>query len=252
MLDIENNIDELVFQNRNKEYGAYILRKLYSRVMAFSISVSILIFLSIFLCLQKQVVDKERDILFDNQKSIIFSQINTKRFDKIPSLNQIKPLKKSLINQNLPKIEKQEPAIQIQDSVFQTRIDTTKISTNTDFISKPNKDSLQNITNDAVIFFLADEMPQFIGGTAAVQKFISENIKLPSIALRKNIYGTVWIEFCVTDSGTVDSLRVACGFHPELDKEALRVIRLLPKWNPGKIKGRPVNVWQTLPVKFVP
>jgi hypothetical protein len=111
---------------------------------------------------------------------------------------------------------------------------------------------IKHETNPASIFFVVDQMPQFPGGSEAVLDFISKNLVIPQISFQKNIFGTVYVAFCVTDSGIVDNIHLAKGLYPQLDTEAVRVIGMFPKWNPGILKGSPVNVWQTLPVCFTP
>ncbi|HRC95011.1 MAG TPA: energy transducer TonB, partial [Tenuifilaceae bacterium] len=102
----------------------------------------------------------------------------------------------------------------------------------------------------AEIFVAVEEMPSFPGGDAELFKFIYENVKYPDIAMENNIQGKVIVRFCVTYKGTVDHVSVLRGVDPTLDEEAIRVIKMLPKWKPGKQGGKPVNVWYTVPISF--
>lgn len=100
------------------------------------------------------------------------------------------------------------------------------------------------------VFVVVEEMPVFPGGDSALIKFISNNIKYPQNAKEKNIQGRVIIRFCVTYEGKIAKVGVLKGVDPELDQEAIRVIKMLPEWKPGKQGGKPVNVWYSVPVTF--
>lgn len=100
------------------------------------------------------------------------------------------------------------------------------------------------------IFVIVEEMPQFPGGDLALRKWIANNVKYPNIARENDIQGKVFVRFCVNKNGTVDKVSIARGVDPLLDKEAIRVVKLLPKWKPGMQRGKPVNVWYTVPINF--
>jgi periplasmic protein TonB len=100
------------------------------------------------------------------------------------------------------------------------------------------------------IFFIVEEMPEFPGGELALRKFIAQNVKYPAIARENDIQGKVYVRFCVTSKGTVEKVSVARGVDPLLDEEAVRVVKQLPKWKPGRQRGKPVNVWYTVPINF--
>lgn len=100
------------------------------------------------------------------------------------------------------------------------------------------------------IFIVVEEMPQFPGGDKALMEFIYSNIQYPQSALERGIEGRVILRFCVNYKGGVDNVNVLKGVDPALDNEAVRVIKLLPQWIPGKQGGKPVNVWYSMPVTF--
>jgi periplasmic protein TonB len=100
------------------------------------------------------------------------------------------------------------------------------------------------------VFVVVEEMPSFPGGDMALLKFINDNLSYPDVAKENNIQGRVILKFCVTYKGTVDQVQVIKGVDPSLDNEAIRVIKLLPAFKPGKQGGKPVNVWFNLPVMF--
>ena len=100
------------------------------------------------------------------------------------------------------------------------------------------------------IFQVVEEMPEFPGGMAECLKFISKNIKYPTIAQENGIQGRVNIQFVVNQDGSIVDPVVMRTVDPYLDKEALRVIKMMPKWKPGKQRGKAVRVKYTVPVTF--
>lgn len=105
--------------------------------------------------------------------------------------------------------------------------------------------------DEAQVFFIVEEMPEFPGGDLALRKYIANSIKYPVIAQENGIQGKVYVTFVVGKDGSVANARIARGVDPSLDKEALRVVNSLPKWKPGKQRGKPVNVSYTVPINFV-
>ncbi|SRR6056297_955037 len=101
------------------------------------------------------------------------------------------------------------------------------------------------------IFMVVEEPPQFPGGISALRKHLAEHIKYPEIAAENQIQGTVYVQFVVRSDGNIGEAKVVRGVDPALNKEALRVVKNLPKWKPGRQRGKPVNVWYTVPIKFV-
>ncbi|HON01529.1 MAG TPA: energy transducer TonB [Paludibacteraceae bacterium] len=104
--------------------------------------------------------------------------------------------------------------------------------------------------DEQVIFQVVETMPQFPGGEQALFKFLNENIKYPVIAQENGIQGRVICQFVVNTDGSIVDIQVVRGVDPSLDKEAVRVIQSMPKWIPGKQRGKPVRVRFTLPINF--
>jgi len=100
------------------------------------------------------------------------------------------------------------------------------------------------------VYRSVEQMPTFPGGDAALMKHIAENIEYPADAAAANIQGRVILQFVVTPDGTVGDVKVVRSISPSLDTEAIRVIKTLPPFNPGRQSGHPVPVWYTLPVQF--
>ena len=95
-----------------------------------------------------------------------------------------------------------------------------------------------------------EQQPEFPGGQAAMYKWLSDHINYPPAAAEEGVQGKVIVEFVVSKSGKVENVRVLRGRHQALDKEALRVVKAMPNWNPGRNNGQPVKVTYTLPVSF--
>lgn len=100
------------------------------------------------------------------------------------------------------------------------------------------------------IFVVVEKQPEFPGGTTALMKFLGDNIKYPVIAQENGIQGRVICNFVVERDGSISDVQVVRGQDPSLDKEAIRVIKTMPKWTPGQQRGKPVRVRFTLPVVF--
>lgn len=103
---------------------------------------------------------------------------------------------------------------------------------------------------DNVIFQVVEKMPSFPGGDAALFKFLNENVKYPVIAQENGVQGRVICQFVVNRDGSIVDVEVVRSVDASLDKEAIRVIKSMPKWSPGQQRGKPVRVKYTLPVNF--
>jgi TonB family protein len=106
------------------------------------------------------------------------------------------------------------------------------------------------VIEEGAPFVVVEEMPMFPGGDSALLAYIGKNTKYPETAKANGIEGRVIIRFCVTDVGGIDRVSVLKGVDPELDAEAIRVVKTLPEFKPGKQGGKPVNVWYMVPITF--
>lgn len=107
----------------------------------------------------------------------------------------------------------------------------------------------QTKKND-MLFSVVEVMPQYPGGQIAMLKYIMENIKYPEQAMKKGIQGRVVVSFIVEKDGRVSNVRLLRSVESSLDKEAVRVVKSMPKWSPGKQNGKPVRVRFNVPVMF--
>ena len=100
------------------------------------------------------------------------------------------------------------------------------------------------------VYDIVEVMPQFPGGQGELMKFLRNNVKYPAEAQKKKIEGRVIVTFVVNQKGRITNPTVERSAHPLLDAEALRVIKRMPKWKPGRMNGEPVNVKYRLPITF--
>ena len=118
----------------------------------------------------------------------------------------------------------------------------TYITSDSTLKSKPKKE-----TN---ILRTVDEVPEFPGGINELRKYISTNLIYPEIAKKNSITGKVFVQFVINEKGGIEQTKVVRGVDSSLNKEAVRVIKSMPLWKPGKVKGKPVKGSFTLPIKF--
>jgi protein TonB len=248
-----DNFDDIVFKGRNKEYGALILRKKYSRNVIISILIGIMLMAVAII------------IPYFNAKSLVSWHEHSERQVAIimQDLNQphelvAPPPPPPPTPANVIQQVKYVPPV-VVDSV--TIFDTVQLMT-TDAIMtkvkigevpeilKETKEELQENGVENEPFFTVQEMPEPPGGEKGLYKFIADNINYPRIALENNIMGKVFVRFCVTSKGAIDQVSVIKGIDPDLDAEAIRVVKKFPTFKPGKQEGKPVPVWFSVAINF--
>lgn len=116
----------------------------------------------------------------------------------------------------------------------------------TDITPAPSKLNI----SDTGIFSFVEEMPEFPGGQSAMYSFLSKNLVYPKKAIENDISGKVYVQFVVRKDGALDSIKISRGLGYGCDEEVIRVLKLMPKWKPGKSNGKPVATRFTLPVAF--
>ena len=151
------------------------------------------------------------------------------------------------------------PAVQEVEvlNVVEDNVETESIEINTEddkeaevVIAAPVEAPVEE-EEEEVVFVVVESMPEFPGGTQALFKYLSENVKYPVIAQENGIQGRVICQFVVNKDGSIVDVEVVrSGGDPSLDKEAVRVIKSMPKWKPGKQRGKAVRVKYTVPVNF--
>jgi protein TonB len=250
------SFEDIIFENRNKEYGAYELRKRYSKrgTIALIISMTILFFVvggPLIASILEQRAYKR--YLEKNAAAEMMNIKEVNRDDVAPPPPPPPPPAVKEIKFVAPKIvdtltnEEQELATteDLAKSVKIGSVDTTTPPLIV-IVDVPEK-----LDNDKPFEpYAIQEKPVFPGGESALIKYVGEHTKYPVVAQEQGIEGTVYIRFVVTKTGDVGITQVMRAVDPLLEGEALRVVKTLPKWTPGKNNGNPVSVWFIIPVKF--
>ena len=151
-----------------------------------------------------------------------------------------------------PEAPKVEEVLEIMDNDTKVEESTIQASddTQTAVEVKYTPVEVEEEVEEQQIFQVVEEMPEFPGGMGECMKFLSKNIKYPTISQENGVQGRVIVQFVVNRDGSIVDPVVVRGVDPYLDKEALRVIATMPKWKPGKQRGKAVRVKYTVPVMF--
>ncbi|MDE5972028.1 MAG: energy transducer TonB, partial [Muribaculaceae bacterium] len=149
-----------------------------------------------------------------------------------------------------------EDEIKTQDELAQTEtaFGATDFDQGTDDVSVVREHKEEVIVEEKhepeKVFTVVEQMPEFPGGTSALYEYLSKNIRYPEQAAQNDIQGRVTVQFVVEKDGSIGEVKVVRSKDPDLDKEAVRVVKSLPKFVPGKMNGQSVRVWFTLPITF--
>jgi len=253
---VSNRWDDLVFENRNKDYGAYIIRKSYNTNLSKSVLSSLLFFIFVFAMIKVAALLKPE--IKNGIGKIPFTHVLDNDF-VIPTPEKhiektVQRKAEQSTNLQVRVVNKQVVEKPIVDEPITPAVEGNVNGTNVDVVpSNGIGEGLSAPTETIVvpqIFDHAEVMPEYEGGLQAMYKFISKNIHYPNSARNMGHEGTVYVRFVVNDAGQVVNIEVIKGVSAVLDKEATRVIALMKKWKPGKQHNIPVNVRMVLPIKF--
>jgi len=255
----------LVFEGKNKQYGAYVHREESSdRHIKSIFIITIVALLAIFLPrLIKSVLPAVGGI--EQVTDVNLTNIDLNK--DVPPENQIKQIEvppppelKTTVAFTPPVIAKDkdiqdEELIKTQAELTETKADISVADVKGTETGKVDIADLQEhkvVTEEKKpeIFNHVEVMPEFPGGQSALLKWLGDNIIYPTIAQEQGIQGRVTLRFVVKPDGSVDDVQVVKGLDPSCDKEAVRVVKKMPKWIPGKQNGNPVYVYFSLPVTF--
>jgi periplasmic protein TonB len=242
--------DEIIFRNRNKEYGAYDLRRCYKSTASFStLGVSAFFILITFLIssfMPKDATAGTGPIIFISANPDIYT--NPK---EVAPPDVKKPANQPELPRYVPPKVVEDPA---DNSNTMMTNDAASAIIKNGFVTDKRDTLIEAIIPDPVkneeIFIKVEESPVFPGGDIALLKYIAENTKYPQEAIDINMQGKVIVKFAVMYDGSVSRIEIIRSISPILDQEAARVVSTLPKWKPGKQNGVPVSVWFTVPVTF--
>lgn len=112
------------------------------------------------------------------------------------------------------------------------------------------KPAIQMNTDENLVYNIVQQMPEFVGGQPALEKYLLNNLRYPSEALKNNIEGIVVVRFNIMKDGSIKDSQILRGIEASCNEEALRLIQNMPKWNAGKHNGKNVHCSYTLPIKF--
>ena len=269
---ISNEWADIVFQGRNKVYGAYQLRRSTGKrniwAMVFVAAVAAVTYLGLAAYNSYQEAQKAK---FEAEMEA--SLIETKKEAKVekktetPKVEQVQKVEKvkSSIAFTPPVIKKDSEVKPEEEMKTQDELKETKTAIGA-FDVKGNDESggtvLKAVEEIATpeppkqeaeqnkVFDVVEQQPQFPGGMGALNQWLGSNIKYPAMAAENGIEGRVIVQFVVERDGSVSGVHVVRGVDSSLDKEATRVVAQMPKWIPGKQNGSAVRVKYTVPVTF--
>lgn len=266
---------DLIFEGKNKDFGAYELRKAsakrHNRAMLVILIVLLVIALLGLLAntvlqqaearpedqIEQTIIDYSADEQEEEEPEEEQQRVEEQQPEALPEeiLNTVKATELQITRD-----EEVVEEIKSQDELKETdtAVGTTDFDKGTDDLNVVREHKEEIIVeekkpepvDDNKVFDVVEQKPQFPGGEAALLKYVAEHIRYPAMAQENNIQGRVIVQFVVTKTGNVGEVKVVRGKDPDLDKEAVRVVKSLPKFVPGKMNGHSVNVWYTLPIQF--
>ena len=267
---------DMVFAGKNKEYGAYQLRKGTSgrNIKALLILVIAAALVGGFLAwkvIEQKQAEEQQAYMEAMELAKLQQQAKKEEKKKEPVKPKIEPKKEIPVARETQKftapVIKKDELVKEENQVKQMDKLDEKVAVGTE-----NKEGTKDRLAEAVrsdiavtapppppapkpevsnkVFDVVEEMPHFPGGAAALQAFLSSNTKYPVVAQENGVQGRVIVSFVVERDGSITDVRVVRSVDPSLDREASRVVRSMPRWSPGKQNGSAVRVKYTVPVVF--
>ncbi len=267
---------DLVFEGKNKDFGAYVIRtessKRHNKAVLWTLIGSIIFGLLVFGYTKANQYFEERKLIGSNEQENVLVVMPPKAEEPVQErLEQEKP--EVLPEEVLNTIKVTELAIVEDDKVNsedeiktqEEQLESLHSAGSVDFDQgTDNKAVIREFKNEVVVeekvekpkevveevFTVVEQMPQFPGGEQALMKYLQSHINYPPMAAENNVQGKVVVQFVVDKTGRVGEVKVVRSVDKDLDREAARVCKSLPKFTPGRQNGHPVSVWYTLPVFF--
>lgn len=266
---------DIIFEGKNKEFGAYKLRQAsdgrHNKAFIF-VLIGLVVIAGIIVSVVKvQEEIAKRELLAQAQQEMAQIDMEVPEEEEqeeapIVELEVPETPPEEIINQQkMTEIAivddsevKDEDAVKSQSDLAQNTAiaGALDFDDGTDDISKITEQKIEVIQEKPAekkqeeIFRHVEQMPMFPGGEAELYKTISSNLNYPAMAIENNVQGKVVVQFVVEKDGSVGTVKVVKSVDRDLDNEAIRVCKKLPKFIPGKQNGQPVRVWFTLPVTF--
>lgn len=256
------DFNDLVFEDRNKAYGAYVLRKKYADNILISLLIGVAIvgiavsipYISAFIAsLNPQPEEVVVPMDFTNMEP---PPIDEKKEEIIPPPEEVAPPPAQVesVQFTAPVVTTEEVnEVITTEEVRASNPGAITQSGSNDFLSIPGDgDGAGSVVEETreQVFTIVEVMPEFSGGEAALAKYLQKNIVYPERAKTMGIEGKVYVSFVIDQFGNVNDVKILRGIGGGCDDEALRVVKKMPRWNPGKQGGRPVKVQFNLPIEF--
>ncbi len=260
LMNNQQKINEVIFANRNKSYGAYAIRSAYGNTVVKSLSImlfgfGVLMSVAFYLSNRNNMPDAKNNCgLTTANDSDIVVFVDIKQ-PEVPTQPHPPTTKSSASQQISTVISETESAVTntvLPDNTGVGSGTTTDgpPSTGTTTVGPPNTTSISTPSTDVVVY-VADSNPEYEGGLRALYAFLASKLKYPEDAAAAGKEGTVYVKFIVDQSGKVGNLSLLNNLGFGLDQEALRVVGMIPNFKtPGMMGGKPVRVYFQLPIKF--
>ena len=247
-----DQLDEIVFSNRNKEYGAYALRRAYRRFVNRSMLFAIVIMLAVVLIpffIWKQTATAGEETTVTSE---MMDMATNKKEDAPPPPppppEQVME-QKAKFTAPVVTMDTTEVVEISQDDLNQSTVNVN-VSTDDVVVEDDGSDDIIEEVIATPVFTVVEEMPSFPGDDESRVRLLTENIKYPQMAKESGIQGTVYVTFVIDERGRVADVKVLRGIGGGCDEEAIRVVKMMPPWNAGKQSGKPVRVQFNMPIKF--
>ena len=262
---------ELVFEGKNKEYGAYALRRdtgkrnIKAMLIVFAVIIAIMVGVWAKVAIENAFPKKvamETDLELSKLAQKKEAKVEKKAPVKVEEQKGVEKVKSSV--KFTPPVIKKDDEVKPEEEL-KSQEDLNKTNTAIGSLDvQGNEENGGEVLKakeliaqpeppkelETKIFEVVEQMPSFPGGQAALFEFLSKNIRYPVVAEENGIQGRVIVTFVVERDGSITDVRVVKSVDPSLDKEAVRVTKSMPHWNPGMQNGGPVRVKFTLPVTF--
>ncbi|TAH38382.1 MAG: energy transducer TonB [Bacteroidetes bacterium] len=246
---------ELVFEQRNKAYGGYELRKDYTRRVVLALIISI-VGIGLLVAIPKIIsVLSKQDFTTKESMTDVLVMLEPPPIDKNtpppPPVIPPPPVQQT-IKFTPPKVVKDEEVDEpppTQEEIKDVQVSTQTVEGDKDIIDLPPENPVVG-DDEGKIFTVVEEMPGFPGGEGKLFEYLQKNIKYPPVARENGIQGRVYVTFVVDKEGKIRDAKILRGIGGGCDEEALRVVRSMPDWKAGRQNGRSVQVQYNLPVNF--
>ena len=249
-------MDEIVFEHRNKTYGAYVLRGLYNKhvTRALLLAVAILIAGLAYPLVSSYYAQRRAKYLEKAVSAEIMKMDRPK--EEAPPPPPPPPPPPAALEQKVKFVAPIVTTEEVEETadIF-NQDDLSKNTTNeavsvTEEVAVEAKQEVIEVEEQKPVFTIVEEMPSFPGGEAELHKYLAENIVYPQQATENGIQGTVYVSFVVDSKGNITDAKVLRGIGGGCDEEALRVVKAMPGWHPGKQNGKLVRVLFNMPIYF--